>query len=232
MKHRVSIEVPLSGVNDDGKIQKDTFTIQPPCFYCGQPTASVNHGFFHVKEDYQIKFWGRVQDSNKPRLGNVIDTHGNLVKGQYAVKIPYCAEHIKPVRTFTLIDSLTVLFGTLLGITVTAFWGRNFLTGTPLILAFILLPLLAAGLFFCIGLGIKSLLPKISPKLKDYASHKGHYGICSHGVRVDGGKEMEGPVTYWLTLAFCQPEGAQRFLAENPKAVVVRGKRFLGNDTG
>lgn len=156
-----------------------------------------------------------------------MDSHGNLVKGRFIVKVPYCADHIKPVRTFTLIDSLAVIAGALLGIGLTFFLVSDFFSGTPLILAYILIPLFAASLFFAVGVGIKSLLPKLSPKLKDYASHKGHYGICSHGVRVDGGEEMKGPITYWLKLAFCQPEMAKRFLAAAPKAQVVRGKRFL-----
>lgn len=232
MKHRVNIEVPLSGINDKYDIQPDTFTIKPPCFYCGKPISSTNDGYFNLRGDYKIKFWGLVQDTHKPRLGNVIDAHGNLVKGKYTLRIPYCSEHIKPVRTFTMIDSLSVISGTLLGIGWVALFGRKFLSSTPLILAFILIPILLAGLFYSLGTGIKSILPKLLPKLKDYASHKRHYGICSHGVRVDGGMEMEEPITYWLKLAFCQPEGALRFLAAVPEAKVVRGKRFLENRAG
>lgn len=228
MKHRVKIEVPLSGVNDEGEIQPDTFTIQPPCFYCGKPIASDDNGYFDLHGNYKIKFWGVIQDSHKPKLGDVIDIHGNFVKGKFTIRIPYCPEHIKPVRTFTLIDSLAVITGTLLGISLVAFFGGNFLSDAPLILAFILLPLLLAGLFYGIGTGIKSILPRLSPKLRDYASHKGHYGICSHGVRVEGGRKMEGPITYWLQLAFCSAEGARRFLGNNPGAEVISGKRFIG----
>ncbi len=227
MKHRILIEVPLSGINDQGEIQADTFTIPPPCFYCGKPIATTDGGYFNLKGDYQIKFWGFVQDTHQPRLGNVIDPHGNLVKGYYTIKVPYCAEHIEPVKAFTVIDILTVLCGILLGVGWTAIFGRELLSGTPLILAFIFLPVLLAALFYAAGLGIKALLPKLVTKLKDHAVFKGHYGICSHGVRVDGGEEMEGPITYWLKLTFCQPEGAKRFLAEVPEAKVLRGKRFL-----
>lgn len=231
MKHRVKIEVPLSGLNDSGEIQTDTFTIQPPCFYCQKPLASHGNGFFEIEEDYPIKFWGYVQDTHKPRLGNMIDRYGNVVRGKYIIRIPYCPDHIKPVRTFTVIDTLSILFGLGLGIALTALFGSELLHGTSLVLAFILVPLITAGLTFSIGAGIKSILPRVSPKLKDYASHKGHYGICSHGVRVRGGQEMTGPITYWLELAFCSPEGAERFLASNPSARVTQGERFLANSS-
>ena len=229
MKHRVKIEVPLSGISDNGEIQKDQFTIQPPCFYCEKPVSSDGGGFFELVENYPIKFWGYIQDTQKPRLGNMFDTHGNLVRGEYSIKIPYCPEHIKPVRTYTTIDLLAVIAGLSLGIYLTLFLMSEALDGSNLVLTVILTSLASIGVFYAIGTGIKSILPKISPRLADYASHKGHYGICSHGVRVDGGQEMQGPITYWLELAFCNPDGARRFIASNPSARVIQGRRFLGD---
>ena len=227
MKHRVKIEVPLSGMSAEGEIITDTFTIQPPCFYCGKPIAPDHDGYFDLKDVYPIKFWGYTQESHKPRLGHVIDAHGNIVRGSFRVKIPYCPDHIKPVRTFTIIDILAISSGTLLGLVLTAIFGVDRLSSTPLVLAFILIPLAAAGLFYVMGTAIKRVIPKLCPRLKDYASHKGHYGICSHGVRVDGGQPMQGPMTYWLQLAFCSPASAERFIASNPTAKVIQGNRYL-----
>jgi hypothetical protein len=227
MKHRVIIEVPLIGVNEKGEIKSNIFVIQPPCFYCGEPISENGGGYFNLSGAYNIKFWGYTRDTQKPILGDRIDSHGNYVRGKYVIKIPYCPHHIQPIRALTLIDYIAAISGMLVGISLTEVYGREFFSGTFLFLAFILLPVLMGALFFGIGTGIKSLLPKLSPKFKDFAFRNGHYGICSHGVRVDGGKEITGPVNYWLKLGFCYPEGAQRFLESYPNAQVIKGKRFL-----
>jgi hypothetical protein len=68
---------------------------------------------FDLNGSDQFKFWGGLRNTHKPKLWNLNDSHGNFVKGKFTLRIPYCPSHIKPVKTFTLIDTLAIISGTI-----------------------------------------------------------------------------------------------------------------------
>lgn len=228
MKKRVKVEVPLSGLGADGSVITDKFKVNPPCIYCGEPVASSQkHNYLH-EGTYQIKFWGRARHSGLPLLGDVVDIHANKTKGNYKISLPYCRKHIKPIKSFKIIEVLLVLIGAGLGLWAAMLAYQIGIRDGLLVLIVIAVPSLFGWLFYALGSAIKSVLKKSDPKLKDYPVKDGHYGVCTHGVRVDGGKPMKGPIRYYLQLAFCNPEVAGRFLADVPQAEVVEGRAYFG----
>ena len=230
MKKRVKVEVPLSGLGADGSVKTDQFKVNPPCIYCGAPVDPSQRHYYQHQGTYQIKFWGKARHSGRPMLGDVIDIHANKIRGKYKFSLPYCPQHIKPIKTFKLIEVLLVLIGALLGLGAALLMYQNGIRNGLLVITLIAAPLLLGGLFFWLGSVIKTLLKKSNPELKDYPVKNGHYGVCTHGVRVDGGKPMKGPIRYYLELAFCSPEVARRFLADVPEAEVVEGQALFGKE--
>lgn len=230
MKNRVKVEVPLSGLGADGSVQTDTFTVEPPCIYCGEPVDPSQKHFYHHEGTYQIKFWGRARHSGLPLLGDVVDIHVNKTRGKYRVSLPYCPRHIKPITSFKIIEFLLVLIGVGLGFGSALLLYQNGTRGGLLILTIIAAPLLLGWLFYALTSTLKSLLKKSNPRLKDYPVKDGHYGVCTHGVRVEGGQPMKGPIRYFLKVAFCSPEVAERFLADVPQAEVIDGREFFDEE--
>jgi hypothetical protein len=228
MKNRVRIEVPLSGMDADGNVDQDVLIVQPPCIYCGDPVNKEAQHYFTLEGEYKIKFWGLARDTHKPMLGDVFDIHGNFVKNKYILRIPYCPKHIGPVKTFTLIDMLTISIGMVLGLAAIAYLGAVDILNDYLFILSFLIPFFLAGLFYLIGYGIKAVLIRNHTKYRDYPLKPGHYGICAHGVHVEGGKPMEGPINYYLHLAFCNIETAKRFLKSIPQAEILQGKTEEG----
>ena len=231
MRKRVKVEVPLSGLGTDGSVRTDTFVVEPPCIYCGKPVDSSQKHYYHHEGTYQIKFWGRARQSGSPMLGDVIDIHANKTRGKYRISLPYCRQHIKPITTFKVIEVLLILIGVSLGLWAAVLLFQNGARDGMLIFSLIAAPLLLGWLFYSLGSIIKTLMKKSNPRLKDYPVKDGHYGVCSHGVRIDGGTPMKGPIRYNLKLAFCSPEVAQRFLADVPEAEVIEGKAFFREDS-
>lgn len=228
MRKRVKVEVPLSGLDPDGSVTTDNFIVNPPCIYCGDPVDPSQKHYYQHEGTYQIKFWGRARHSGTPMLGDVVDIHVNKTRGKYQVDLPYCPRHIKPISTFKIIEILLVLIGAALGFGAALLLYQNGIGDGLLMITLIIAPLLVGGLFYALSSAAKYLLKKSNPMLEDYPVKDGHYGVCTHGVRVDGGKPMKGPIRYYLELAFCSPEVAQRFLADVPEAEVVEGQAFFG----
>ena len=227
MKHRVTVEIPLSGASFGGFVLTDTFTVPPPCFYCGAEVAEDNDYHFTKEGEYQIQYWGRGRKFGSPMLGDVVDGEGNKLKGKYQLKIPYCPDHLKPAKFVRIVDITTFILGIALGLGV-AFWAYQtgsregefliFLIGGPFVMVSVLR---------LIGMGIKALIAKAQPKYKDYALGSGHYGIEDFGVTIHGGASMVGPITYTLSLGFCDPGAARRFIEANPRARVTKGEKLL-----
>jgi len=228
MKNRIKVEVPLSGSSFGSFVLSDTLTVAPPCFYCGAPVDTNSDYYYTQQGEYQIQYWGRGRKFGTPMLGDVVDASGNKLKGKYALKFPYCPEHIHPVKSFKTIDIIMMSIGALLGLVITAFVVINEGADAVEILIMLFgLGIFGAMLFYLLGLGIKAIIAKTNPKLKDYPLGNGHYGVEISGVRVNGGAPMSGSIRYTLTLGFCDPEGARRFLAANPRAKVTKGENLL-----
>ena len=230
MRKRVKVEIPLSGLSANGSVTTDEFKVNPPCIYCGAPVDPSQKHYYQHQGTYQIKFWGKARDSGTPMLGDVIDIHANKTRAKYKVRLPYCPQHIKPIKTFKIIDVLLILIGVLLGLGAALLMYQVGIRDGLLIITFITAPFLLGGLFYWLGSVIKTLLKKSNPGLRDYPVKDGHYGVCTHGVRVDGGKPMKGPIRYYLELAFCSPEVARRFLEDVPDAEVIEGRALFGEE--
>jgi len=231
MKNRIKVEVPLSG-SMNGFVVKDSLTVSPPCFYCGKPVDTDSDYYYTYEDEYQIKYWGRGRKFGSPMLGDVVDPEGKKLKGKYILKLPYCPEHVRPVKAFKTIDTASFYIGLILGAVLTFYAYREGIEGGGLLAILIGAPLLSVGVLYFIGVGIKAFITIIKPELKDYALRLGHFGIQQYGVRIDGGKPMVGPITYTLTLAFSDPKCAHRFLESNPHAKVTKGKALLAEESG
>jgi len=221
MKQRVTIELPLSGMTPRGVVKTDTFKVKPPCFYCGSPVAESGDHIYHLTGDYKIQRWGLKRDTVKPILGDLIDRHGNMIKGHYAIHLPYCTKHIQPIKTFKIINIMSIILGAAFGLGLTAFLSSYGMLGGFVYLSLVTSPFFFAVVFYWMGAAIKALLVRVNAKLQDYPLRNGHYGICTHGVRVDGGKPMQGPITYYLKVACCNLERAIRLQESIPQAKII-----------
>jgi hypothetical protein len=229
MRNRIVVKIPLSG-SVGGFIVKDTLTVQPPCFYCGSPVDTDDEYYYTYEGDYQIKYWGRGRKFGSPMLGDVVDKEGKPLKGKYVLKFPYCSQHIRPVKFFKFIDTISFIIGLILAAALLIFLAINEgLEGGELLLLIITIPIFLVSLCYFLGVGVKALVTLIKPEWKDYSLRLGHYGVQLYSVTTNGGSQMVGPITYTLTLAFSNPEGARRFIKENPQAKVTKGAKLLKN---
>ncbi|MFH2038501.1 MAG: hypothetical protein ABIJ65_03600 [Chloroflexota bacterium] len=219
MKSLIKVEVPLS----EDRSTPEEFTIDPPCFYCGEEVdRSTDHIWKHGVA-FPIKYW------NIQRLDDVRDEKGNTKFSSCHLKIPFCSKHIKPEKTFQIIDIAWMVASLLVGIII--FIGLIIDGGVP---GWLLIGGPLAALFFtlilfgAIGQWFKSLIIKSKPGLQDYSKNEGHYGIEVGGVRTEGGVIGVGPIRYTLLLSFSSAKLAQRFLSKYPQASVTGGKELMG----
>ncbi len=228
MSKRITIQVPLAGALFGGFTMDEMFTAPPPCFYCGAQVDTRSEHHYTQKGQYQIKYWGRGRKFGSPMLGDIVDSKGNKLMGKYTIKLPYCPEHVAPFKAFKVIDIIALISGIGGGLALTGLlYLKEGLEGGEFLLLLFGLPFFLISLFFTLGLGIKAIIAKINPKLKDYSKTSGHYGVVITGVKTSGGAAMVGPITYTLTLEVTNPQSARRFLQANPLAKVTKGQELL-----
>ncbi len=228
MSKKITIQVPLAGALFGGYTMDEMFTATPPCFYCGAPVDTHSEHHFIQKGQYKIQYWGRGQKFGTPMLGDVVDSKGAKLMGKYTFKLPYCPEHIAPVKSFAIINIVAFILGIGGGLVITALiYFKEGLEFGELLLLLFGLPFFLLSLFMVLGLGIKAIIAKLNPKLKDYSKSSGHYGVTISNVTTHGGQQMVGPITYTLNLEVTNPESARRFLQANPQARVIKGQELL-----
>lgn len=217
MKRNVVIEVPVT--------TRQSIKLPPPCTYCGKQIDEPRAKEWEHKVSYISKHWV------KGKWGWAFyDMTNNGVSERQSVTIcaPYCAQHVKGVKLFTVTNILSLILMFAVAISAIApivrspnpTWNNpltsTILGGGFLIIGFFVSPKLAKL--------INNLIAKLKPELRDYPKNMfGHWGLEIGTVRVDPGKEGVGPIQYFLKLGFFSVESAQRFLAAYPDAIVIEG---------
>lgn len=157
MSKKITIQVPLAGALFGGHTMDEMFTAPPPCFYCGAPVDTHSEHHFIQKGQYQIQYWGRGRKFGSPMLGDVVDSKGAKLKGKYTIKLPYCPEHIAPVKAFAIINIVGFVLGIGGGLGMTALvYFKEGLEGGELLLLLCGLPFFFVSFFMVLGLGIKA----------------------------------------------------------------------------
>jgi len=227
MKNRIKIDVLLSGF---GQASADVFSVEPPCFYCGAPIDPESDHTYYYECSYNVKRY----NVEKRMLENVEDSSGAKLVGKYKFKLPYCPQHIAPVKFFKTIDIIFLILGALTGLGLCISMYRSATNRDNLLVPFLGAMICVPPLFVLFGLGLKKIITLFIPKLKDYPLRSnGHYGIQINNVTLhmsDG--PMLVPLTHMLSLSFSDPVAAQRFIEANLGGLKIKkGENLLKSTT-
>jgi hypothetical protein len=217
MKINVAVEVPLPSKNE-------TFTLQPPCTYCGeQRSAEPGASLVKLTETYNLRHWGAGMYGNAECVF-VKTKNGSIQEGRATVIAPYCAEHAKILKRFNPPIFISVVVILTLILCTWAYISTGGLLGVSILMGL-------CGLILTVPLGflINNLIFRIMHKTGDYpgvAAGKGHWGLTIFH-REDQGKFKVGPVRYFLEIRFLNIKSAQRFLAAYPSAKIIKGEQLI-----
>lgn len=105
----------------------------------------------------------------------------------------------------------------------------NVTNGTWLdIVSIIIFPSFGAFAGFLLSILVIRILYLFMGAKRDYPTfNKGHWGLAIDGVEVDQGELGVGPIRYYLTVAFLNPESAKQVLEAFPGTRVSKGKKLL-----
>jgi len=209
----------------------EAITLAKPCTYCGEEVVEPRGREWEHKGTYALMAWGRTRRAQAIVCEDV-RVNGEVQKGSFVVRAPYCAQHAEGVKVFDAVKGKCLIVAVVVDLVAFALFYA--LTDARTMGWFANLSVLGVSLLFAVFIAlvasalIGALIVRKKPELRGYPREgAGNWGLSIDGVRTDKGKHGVGPVRYFLRLRFVSPESAGRLLAAYPQAKVTKGEKLL-----
>lgn len=233
MKKKIKAEVELNAVIKNIITPSNlspTFSVDPPCFYCGKPVDRTEKYERIMEKEYLIKVWQQIRElsSYNWRVRPVFDQNTGQLKGKCTIKIPYCPEHINPPKKDKIINIIIKVLSFLIPIIIMYLMIRSYeIDFWPVYIVILAIGATIWTVINVLNFLVRMIVARLDPSLKDYFVNSETYGINEPLIKFDTGEEGFGPVTYTLKLEFSSLELAKKFRKANPQVRIIDVEKYI-----